>query len=229
MERNEIIHLIKNKKKMTLVKAFIQSEVELHFEGVKTFGDKSLYLVIGDYLLIKKVLDENKKYIKTLHIDVINRNSNIGLINYLNVDCRIEPGAIIREHVTINKGAVILMGAIVNIGASIGENTMIDMNAVIGSNASIGKNVHIGAGSVIAGVLEPPSTNPTIIEDDVFIGANAVILEGIRVSKGSIVGAGSVVTKDVPPGVVIGGVPAKVINTINNLDINKVKNEGDLR
>ena len=229
MERNEIVDLIKNKKRMTLVKAFIQSEVELNFEGVKCFGDKSLYLVIGDYLLIKKVLDDNKESIKTFHIDIINRNSNIGLLDYLNVDCRIEPGAIIREHVVLSKGVVILMGAIINIGAKIGENTMIDMNAVVGSNAIIGKNVHIGAGAVISGVLEPPSSNPTIIEDNVFIGANAVILEGVKISKGSIVGASSVVTKDVPPGLVVGGVPAKAIKLVKDLDINKVKNEGDLR
>ena len=44
---------------------------------------------------------------------------------------------------------------------------MIDMNAVIGARGIIGNNCHIGAGSVIAGVLEPPSKQPVIIEDDV--------------------------------------------------------------
>jgi 2,3,4,5-tetrahydropyridine-2-carboxylate N-succinyltransferase len=229
MEKEEIIKMIKSRKKSTLVKAFIQSTEEICFDGVKQFGDKNLYLVIGDYLLIKETIDKNKDKIRMSHIDIINHNSNIDLLDYSKVNARIEPGAIIREHVTIKDGAIVLMGAVINIGATIGKNTMIDMNAVIGSNAYIGDNVHIGAGAVIAGVLEPPSSLSTIIEDCVFIGANAVILEGVKVSKGSIVGAGAVVTKNVPPGVIVGGVPAKVIKTIDVEVLNKTKNNGDLR
>lgn len=50
-----------------------------------------------------------------------------------------------------------------------------------------------------------------IIEDDVWIGVRAIVLPGVKIGKGSIVGAGAVVTKDVPPYTVVGGVPAKVI------------------
>lgn len=50
-----------------------------------------------------------------------------------------------------------------------------------------------------------------IIEDDVWIGANAMILRGVRVGKGSVIAAGSVVTKDVEPYCIYGGVPAKKI------------------
>ena len=50
-----------------------------------------------------------------------------------------------------------------------------------------------------------------VIEDDVWVGTRAIILKGVRIGKGSIVGAGSVVTKDVPPYSVVGGNPAKVI------------------
>ncbi len=81
--------------------------------------------------------------------------------------------------VTIEKNAVIMMGAVVNIGAVIGEGTMVDMNAVVGARGTLGKNVHLGAGAVVAGVLEPPSADPVIVEDNVMIGANAVILEGV--------------------------------------------------
>ncbi len=227
MEREEIIKLIKSKNRTTLVKAFIQSKVELDFEGVKVFGNKELYLVIGDYSLIKKTLDKNKEEIVSIHIDIIKRNSNIDLLNYVDVNARIEPGAIIREKVKIKEGAIILMGAIINIGAEIGMKSMVDMNAVIGSNSIVGNNVHVGAGAVIAGVLEPPSSEPTIIEDGVFIGANAVVLEGIRVGKNSIVGAGAIVTKNVEPNSIVIGVPAKVVGKNENKD--KVKLEGDLR
>jgi tetrahydrodipicolinate N-acetyltransferase len=93
---------------------------------------------------------------------------------------------------------------------------MIDMNVVVGGRGTIGKNCHIGAGAVIAGVIEPPSAKPVVIEDDVVIGANAVILEGVRVGKGAVVAAGAVVTKDVPPNSVVAGTPARVIKSIDS-------------
>ncbi|MBO5313458.1 MAG: acyltransferase [Clostridia bacterium] len=52
---------------------------------------------------------------------------------------------------------------------------------------------------------------PIVIEDDVWIGANSIILAGVTIGKGSVVAAGSIVTKDVEPYSVVGGVPAKLI------------------
>ncbi len=54
-------------------------------------------------------------------------------------------------------------------------------------------------------------TGPIIIEDDVWIGANAVIMPNINIGRGAIVGANAVVTKNVEPYTIIGGVPAKLI------------------
>ena len=67
----------------------------------------------------------------------------------------------------------------------------------------------------MAGVVEPASAQPVVIEDDVLIGANAVILEGIRVGKGAVVAAGSIVVNDVAPYTVVAGVPAKKIKDID--------------
>ncbi len=53
-----------------------------------------------------------------------------------------------------------------------------------------------------------------VVEDDVWIGAGAVITDGIRIGRGSVVAAGAVVTKDVPPSTVVGGVPARPIKKI---------------
>ena len=52
-----------------------------------------------------------------------------------------------------------------------------------------------------------------VIEEDVWCGANVTILKGVTIGRGSIIAAGAVVTKDVPPYSIAGGVPAKVIKT----------------
>jgi acetyltransferase-like isoleucine patch superfamily enzyme len=57
---------------------------------------------------------------------------------------------------------------------------------------------------------------PIVIEDDVWIGASVTILPGVRIKKGSMVAAGAVVARDVEEGVVVGGVPAKVIRKLRN-------------
>ena len=106
---------------------------------------------------------------------------------------------------------------------------MIDMGAILGGRATVGDNCHIGAGAVLAGVIEPPSATPVIIEDDVLIGANAVVLEGCRVGKGSVVAAGAVVTKDVPPYTVVAGTPAKVIKEIDDQTRSKTEIMQELR
>ncbi len=106
---------------------------------------------------------------------------------------------------------------------------MIDMNVVVGGRAIVGKNCHIGAGTVLAGVIEPPSAEPVIVEDDVLIGANAVVLEGVRIGKGSVIAAGSVVVRDVEPFSVMVGVPAKMIKKVDEKTKSKTQLIDDLR
>ena len=225
-----IAQYIKDSKKSTPVKVYVQGRISINSEdNVKIFGREPFWILVGEYLDACKILEKSQSTILYYHIENDRRNSAIPLADILNLQARIEPGAIIRGHVSIGKNAVIMMGAVINIGAEIGENTMIDMNCVIGARGIIGRNVHVGAGTVIAGVLEPPSIDPVVIEDDVFIGANAVVLEGVKVGKGAVIAAGSVVTKDVPPNTVVAGMPAKVIKTKDLKTMDKVKIFEELR
>ena len=104
-----------------------------------------------------------------------------------------------------------MMGAIINIGAVVGKGTMIDMGTVLGGRAMVGDHCHIGAGTVLAGVVEPASATPVIVEDGVLIGANAVVIEGVHIGKNAVVAAGSVVIEDVPENAVVAGSPARVV------------------
>ena len=112
---------------------------------------------------------------------------------------------------TNSENADILIGAELYIGAVVGGRTMIDMGAILGGRATVGDDCHIGAGAVLAGVVEPASATPVVVEDRVLIGANAVVLEGVRIGAGAVVAAGAVVTEDVPPGAVVAGTPARII------------------
>lgn len=211
MDAIQIINFIRDSKKTTPVKVYVKEKQAVDYAGCKVFGEGKSKIVFGDWNAVKDVLANNADRIEDFVIENDCRNSAIPLLDKKNINARIEPGAIIRDQVEIGDNAVIMMGAVINIGAVIGAGTMIDMGAILGGRATVGKRCHIGAGTVLAGVIEPPSAQPVVIEDDVVIGANAVVIEGVRVGKGSVVAAGAVVIEDVPEGVVVGGIPARVL------------------
>ena len=210
MNAEDIIRFIKEAKKKTPVKVYLKEISEIPFPNCKVFGTPDK-IIFGEWSDIAPVLEQYADQIEDIVIENDRRNSAVPLLDIKNINARIEPGCFIRDQVEIGDRAVIMMGAIINIGAVIGEDTMIDMGAVLGGRAIVGKRCHIGAGTVLAGVVEPASATPVIVEDDVLIGANAVVIEGCRIGKGAVVAAGAVVTQDVEPGMVVAGVPARVI------------------
>ena len=216
MNAQEIIDYIANSEKKTPVKVYVNTTAPVDFGTAKVFGSTNAqgggrYVVFGDWGELGPILEANAGKITDSVVENDRRNSGVPLLDLKGVKARIEPGAIIREKVEIGEGAVIMMGAVINIGAVIGKGTMIDMGTVLGGRAMVGDHCHIGAGTVLAGVVEPASATPVVIEDDVVIGANAVVIEGIRVGKGAVVAAGAVVIDDVPPGAVVAGSPARIV------------------
>ncbi|MCP3030644.1 2,3,4,5-tetrahydropyridine-2,6-dicarboxylate N-acetyltransferase [Halobacillus sp. A1] len=219
MDAHEIISFISNSEKSTPVKVYIKgkglSDIDFGSE-VQDFITGESGVIFGEWKAVQPLLEKHSDQIDDYVLENDRRNSAIPLLDLKKVNARIEPGAIIRDQVEIGDGAVIMLGASINIGSVIGEGTMIDMNVVLGGRATVGKNCHIGAGAVLAGVIEPPSANPVVIEDGVVVGANAVILEGVNVGEGAVVAAGAIVTEDVPANTLVAGTPARVIKEIDD-------------
>ena len=210
MNAHEIIEYIRTSEKKTPVKVYVWEKTPVEFPNCRVLcANQGQKIVFGDWKDVAPVLAANEFE----HVEIENncRNSAIPMLDLKDIPARIEPGAIIRERVEIGRNAVIMMGAIINIGAVVGDGTMIDMGAVLGGRATVGKNCHVGAGAVLAGVVEPASATPVIVEDNVLIGANAVVIEGCHIGENAVVAAGAVVVSDVPANAVVAGCPARII------------------
>jgi len=113
----------------------------------------------------------------------------------------------------------------VDYNVRIGANTRIEGSVYIPPLTRIGKNVFIGPAAVITNDPYPMSKRMVgvTIEDGAVIGGGSVIKAGVTVGKNSVVAMGAVVTKDVPPGVVVLGVPARMAFTRKEYDAKKLK------
>jgi sugar O-acyltransferase (sialic acid O-acetyltransferase NeuD family) len=113
------------------------------------------------------------------------------------------PSAVLSANCTIRHGSVVVAGVIVNTGASVGANVILNTGCSIDHHNVIGDHAHIAPGARLGGDVK--------IGQGALIGIGAVVLPGRRVGAWSVVGAGSVVTEDIPDGVVAVGAPARVL------------------
>ena len=229
MTAQEIIAYIAGAEKKTPVKVYVNEKRPIDYGSATVFGEGRSKVVFGEWKDLSPILAAHAADIDDMVVENDRRNSAIPLLDLKGINARIEPGAIIREQVSIGDNAVIMMGAILNIGAVVGPGTMIDMGAVLGGRATVGSRCHVGAGAVLAGVIEPASATPVIVEDDVLIGANAVVIEGVRIGRGAVVAAGAVVVNDVPENAVVAGCPARVIKMKDEKTAGKTALEDALR
>ena len=147
----------------------------------------------------------------------VSLGKNTRIFNFVNAyGCSIDDNSKIGAFVEIQKGAFI------------GKNCKISSHSFICEGVHIEDNVFVGHGVMFTNDLFPKATNTdgspqteadwkvieTIVRKGASIGSNATILCGITIGENSLIGAGSVVTKDVPPNTIVAGVPAKIIKSI---------------
>ena len=145
-----------------------------------------------------------------------------------------DEGAVIGESTKIWHFSHVMKGAIIGKNCSIGQNVYIASRAVIGSGVKIQNNVSVyddvvieddvfcGPSCVFTNVINPRSFierkheyKKTLVKKGASIGANATIVCGVTIGEYALVGAGSVVTRDVPPYALVYGNPARVHGKVN--------------
>jgi bifunctional UDP-N-acetylglucosamine pyrophosphorylase/glucosamine-1-phosphate N-acetyltransferase len=129
----------------------------------------------------------------------IGPNCSVGPFAHLRMNARLEDGATIGNFVEVKK-------------SQIGAGTKA-MHLTYLGDATIGEKTNIGAGTVTCN-YDGVSKHETIIEDNVKIGSDTMLVAPVRVGARSMTGAGSVVTKDVPPDSLVAGIPATVKRTL---------------
>jgi UDP-2-acetamido-3-amino-2,3-dideoxy-glucuronate N-acetyltransferase len=142
---------------------------------------------------------------------------NTRIFNFVNAyGCSIDDNSKIGAFVEIQKGAFI------------GKNCKISSHSFICEGVQIEDNVFVGHGVMFTNDLFPKATNAdgspqteadwrvieTRVKKGASIGSNATILCGITIGENALIGAGSVVTKDVPPNTVVAGVQAKILKSL---------------
>ncbi len=152
-------------------------------------------------------------------------NSRVGDSCY--IQASIVEHAVMEDHVDIGPFAHLRRGAHLgehvhmgNFGevknSELGPGSKMGHFSYIG-DAKIGANVNIGAGTITAN-YDGDKKNETVIEEGVFIGSDTMLVAPLKIGKGARTGAGSVVTKDVPPHTVVVGVPARAIRKLGDSD-----------
>jgi acetyltransferase-like isoleucine patch superfamily enzyme len=146
--------------------------------------------------------------------------------------------------IEIGPGTIVMHGAILHVynfrnlphsGIRIGRDGLVGEYSVIRGQGGvqIGDRVYTSPFTQIIAVnhvFDDPNrpfveqgitAEGIVIEDDVWLGAGAIITDGVKIGRGAVVAAGAVVTRDVPPHTVVGGVPAKPIKTIDGAQISR--------
>jgi len=114
----------------------------------------------------------------------------------------VHPSAVLADDAIVSEGAQIMAGAVVQVGCRIGMNAIVNTGALVDHDCCLGDHVHLAPGVVLSGKVN--------IGCGTYVGTAAAFIEGICVGESAYVASGSVVVSNIPAGVRVMGVPARV-------------------
>jgi sugar O-acyltransferase (sialic acid O-acetyltransferase NeuD family) len=117
----------------------------------------------------------------------------------------IHPAAVVSRRAVIGEGSVVHAGAVVSSNSVLAPHVIVNRGALIGHDVRVGPFATIGPGVNVAGAVT--------IGTCAYLGIGATISDHLSVGDESVVGAGAVVTRPVPPNVMVAGIPARIVRT----------------
>tara|TARA_R110000772_G_scaffold207862_2_gene318358 strand:+ start:757 stop:1392 length:636 start_codon:yes stop_codon:yes gene_type:complete len=193
-----------------LKESYKESEI-FFFDNIIKNTERTLF---DKYKILKtreEVLEVFAMYGDSYCIGIGGVESRLQLISYFNsiggkLKTVTSKESFISEYVKIDTGTVVFPGVKISNNVTIGKSCLIYYNTVITHDCEIGDFVEISPSVSVLGKAK--------VGNNSFLGANATILPNVSIGDDSIIGAGAVVTKSVPNGVLVVGVPAKVIKKL---------------